>query len=109
MRVAGIERYGAPVEMIEVGDPRAPRDGELLIGVRAAGVGKLGRDRSGGEWDVGRGAAHGAGRRAAGVVAAVGPGVVGWLVGDEALTHALPLADQGTWGPWLFARVDVLA
>ena len=49
------------------------------------------------------------GVEAAGIIAALGPGVEGWSVGDEALTHPLPLADQGTWAPWLIARAELLA
>jgi NADPH:quinone reductase-like Zn-dependent oxidoreductase len=109
VRVAGIERYGGPVEMIEVGDPRTPRDGELLIGVRAAGVGNWDEIVRDGGWDVGRTPPMALGVEAAGVVATVGPGVEDWSVGDEVLTHPLPLADQGTWGSWLIARAELLA
>ncbi len=43
-----------------------------------------------------------------GVVAVPGRGVDGWSVGDEVLTHPLPLADQGTWAPWLIAPAKLL-
>jgi NADPH:quinone reductase-like Zn-dependent oxidoreductase len=49
------------------------------------------------------------GVEAAGVIAALGPGVEGWSIGDEALTHPLPLADQGTWASSLIARAELLA
>ena len=49
------------------------------------------------------------GVEAAGVIAALGPGVEGWSVGDEVLTHPLPLADQGTWAPCLIAQAGLLA
>lgn len=39
MLVAGIEQWGDAVRMVELADPRAPRAGEVLIEVRAAGVG----------------------------------------------------------------------
>lgn len=109
MRVAGIERYGGRVETLETGDPRAPRDGEVLIEVRAAGVGNWDEIVRAGEWDVGRGPPMALGVEAAEVIAAVGSRVEGWSVGDEVLTHPLPLADQGTWGPWLIAKADLLA
>jgi hypothetical protein len=38
MQVAGIRRLGAPVEMIEVGEPRPLAGDEVLLEVRAAGV-----------------------------------------------------------------------
>lgn len=39
MRVAGIEEFGGSVTVLEVPDPRALRTGEVLIEVKAAGVG----------------------------------------------------------------------
>ena len=60
--------------MIEVVDPRAPRAGEVLIEVRAAGVGNWDEFVRAGEWDVGRNPPMALGVEAAGVVAAVGPG-----------------------------------
>jgi NADPH:quinone reductase-like Zn-dependent oxidoreductase len=109
MRVAGIEHSGGAVEMIEVADPRPPRAGEVLIEVRAAGVGNWDEFVRAGGWDVGRNPPMGLGVEAAGVVAAVGPGVREWAVGEEVLTHPLPLADQGTWAPSLIVSAELLA
>ena len=109
MHVAGIEHRGGPIETLEVADPRAPRDGEVLIEVKAAGVGNWDEIVRAGDWDVGRTPPMALGVEAAGVVAAVGSGVEGWSVGDEVLTHPLPLADQGTWAPWLIAPARLLA
>ena len=109
MRAAGIERFGDAVQMLELTEPRALRDGEVLVEVRAAGVGNWDDIVRAGEWDVGRRPPMALGVEAAGVVAELGPGVGGWSVGDEVLTHPLPLADQGTWAPWLIARSEVLA
>jgi NADPH:quinone reductase-like Zn-dependent oxidoreductase len=95
--------------MIEVADPRAPGEGELLIEVRAAGVGNWDEIVRAGDWDVGRNPPMALGVEAAGVVGAVGPGVEDWSVGDEVLTHPLPLADQGTWAPWLIASAALVA
>ena len=39
MQVAGIRRVGARVEMIEAGEPRPLAGDEVLLEVRAAGVG----------------------------------------------------------------------
>ena len=49
------------------------------------------------------------GVEAAGVVAAVGAGAGDWSVGDEVLTHPVPLVEQGTWAPWLIADAALLA
>lgn len=46
---------------------------------------------------------------AAGTVAAVGAGVGGWSVGDEVMTHPVPLLEHGCWSELLLARADVLA
>jgi NADPH:quinone reductase-like Zn-dependent oxidoreductase len=95
--------------MIEVADPRTQRDGEVLIEVRAAGVGKWDEIVRAGDWDVGRSPPMALGVEAAGVIAAVGPGVADWSVGDLVLTHPLPLAEQGTWAPSLIVRAGLLA
>jgi NADPH:quinone reductase-like Zn-dependent oxidoreductase len=110
VRVAGIEEFGGPVKALEVPDPRALRGTEVLIEVKAAGVGNwedLVRTR---DWDVGGAPPMALGVEAAGVVAAVGDGVEGWSVGDEVLTHPVPLVDrQGTWAPSVIAEAGLLA
>ena len=90
-------------------NPRALREGEVLIEVKAAGVGKWDDIVRVGDWDVGRTPPMALGVEAAGIIAALGSGVERWSVGDEALTHPLPLAEQGTWAPWLIARAELLA
>lgn len=109
MLVAGIRQKHGPVETFDVADPRTLHDGEVLIEVRAAGVGNWDDIVRVGDWDVGRTPPMALGVAAAGVVAALGPGVERWSVGAEVLTHPLPLADQGTWAPWLIARAALLA
>jgi NADPH:quinone reductase-like Zn-dependent oxidoreductase len=109
MRVAGIEQFGGAVQTLEVAEPRALRSGEVLIEVKAAGVGNWDDIVRTGDWDVGRTPPMALGVEAAGIVAAHGPGVDEWAVGDEVLTHPLPLADQGTWAPWLIAQAGLLA
>lgn len=109
MRVAGIEEFGGPVETLEAPDPRPLREGEVLIEVKAAGVGNWDDIVRAGGWDVGRAPPMALGVEAAGVVAVVGPGVRDWSVGDGVLTHPLPLAEQGTWAPWLIADAIFLA
>jgi NADPH:quinone reductase-like Zn-dependent oxidoreductase len=108
MRIAGIEQFGGDVQILEVTEPRALREGEVLIEVKAAGVGNWDDVVRVGDWDVGRTPPMALGVEAAGVIAALGPGTEGWSLGDEALTHPLPLAEQGTWAPWLIARAELL-
>jgi NADPH:quinone reductase-like Zn-dependent oxidoreductase len=107
--VAGIEQWDDAVRMLEVADPSAPGAGEVLIEVKAAGVGNWDDIARAGNWDLGRTAPLALGVEAAGVVAAVGTDVDGWSAGDEVLTHPLPLVDQGTWAPWLLARATAVA
>jgi D-arabinose 1-dehydrogenase-like Zn-dependent alcohol dehydrogenase len=109
VRVAGIEEFGGGVTVLEVPDPRAPRTGEVLIEVKAAGVGNWDEFARTGRWDLGRGPPMALGVAAAGVVAALGAGLEGWSVGDPVFTHPLPLAEQGCWAPWLVAEAALLA
>src|SRR5262245_26420890 len=90
-------------------DARAPRAGEVLIEVRAAGVGNWDELARTGVWDLGRSPPMALGVEAAGVVAAEGDEVDRWSVGDPAFTHPLPLAEQGCWAPWLVAEAALLA
>jgi NADPH:quinone reductase-like Zn-dependent oxidoreductase len=109
VRVAGIEEFGRPVRLLEVPDARAPSAGEVLIEVRAAGVGNWDDVVRTGGWDLGRSPPMALGVEAAGVVAAVGDGVERWSVGDPVFTHPLPLAEQGCWAPLLVADASLLA
>ena len=109
MRVAGIDAFGGAVTALEVPGPRALREREVLIEVRAAGVGNWDDIVRAGDWDVGRTPPMALGVEAAGGVAAVGAGAGDWSVGDEVLTHPVPLVEQGTWAPWLIADAALLA
>jgi D-arabinose 1-dehydrogenase-like Zn-dependent alcohol dehydrogenase len=53
MRVAGIQKFGGAVQTLDVADPRPLRDGEVLIEVKAAGVGNWDDIVPAGGWDVG--------------------------------------------------------
>ena len=53
MQAAGIERVGAPVEVIETGERRPLAGDEVLLEVRAAGVGNWDEFVRVGGWDVG--------------------------------------------------------
>lgn len=109
MQVAGIRRVGARVEMIGVGQPRPLARDEVLIEVKAAGVGNWDEFVRNGSWDVGATPPMALGVEAAGTVMAVGRAVSDWGPGDGVMTHPLPLRDQGTWAPWLIAPAGLLA
>src|SRR3954454_8545486 len=103
MLVAGIHRTGGDVGMIDVPGPRPLAGDEVLIQVRAAGVGNWDEFVRTGGGVVGRRPPMALGVEAAGVVTAVGSMVTDWASGDEVMTHPLPLRDQGTWAPTLMA------
>ena len=109
MLVAGIRHTGSDIGMIEVPGPRPLAKDEVLIQVRAAGVGNWDEFVRTGGWDVGRRPPMALGVEAAGLVAAVGNEVTDWAPGDEVMTHPLPLRDQGTWAPTLIAPAALLA
>jgi NADPH:quinone reductase-like Zn-dependent oxidoreductase len=83
--------HEAVLELREVPEPR-PRRGEVVIRVHASALNR-------GELFVG-GAVHGGpekhgGTEAAGVIQALGEGVIGWRVGDRVMGRA-----RGTWAPY---------
>jgi NADPH:quinone reductase-like Zn-dependent oxidoreductase len=109
MQVAGIRRTGGRVEMIEVGDPRPQADDEVLLEVKAAGVGNWDEFVRTGAWDVGARPPMALGVEAAGTVLAAGRAVGDWVPGDAVMTHPVPLRDQGSWAPRLIAPAIWLA
>jgi NADPH:quinone reductase-like Zn-dependent oxidoreductase len=54
MRAAGIERFGGEVQMLELAAPQSLAPDEVVIAVRAAGVGNWDEIVRVGGWDVGR-------------------------------------------------------
>ena len=109
MQAAGISEFGGAVGRIDLPDPRPLASDEVLIDVRAAGVGNWEEFVRTGGWDVGRSPPMALGVEAAGTVTAIGDSVEDWAPGDEVLTHPLPLRDQGTWAPLVIASAAVLA
>src|SRR3954447_8085742 len=109
MVVAGIRHTGGDVCAFDVAGPRALADDEVLIEVRAAGVGNWDEFVRTGGWDVGSTPPMALGVEAAGVIAAVGSTVTDWTPGDEVMTHPLPLRDQGAWAPAVIAPAAQLA
>jgi NADPH:quinone reductase-like Zn-dependent oxidoreductase len=109
MQVAGIRRLGDRVEMIEVGELRPLADDEVLLEVRAAGVGNWDEFVRTGGWEVGARPPMALGVEAAGTVMAAGWAVSDWAPGHAVMTHPVPLRDQGTWAPRLIAPAGLLA
>ena len=109
MQVAGIPRVGAPVELIEVGEPRPLAGDEVLLKVEAAGVANWDEFVRTGGWDVGASPPMALGVEAAGTVLAAGRAVSDWAPGDAVMTHPVPLRDQGTWAPRLIAPAGLVA
>jgi NADPH:quinone reductase-like Zn-dependent oxidoreductase len=97
MRAAGIERYGDEVRPMTIAEPRDPASDELLLRVRAAGVGNWDDIVRTGGWDVGIVPPMVLGVEAAGTVLAVGSSVRRAGVGDAVIVHPVPVHHQGTW------------
>ena len=95
--------------MLELAAPESPAPDEVVISVRAAGVGNWDEFVRYGGWDVGRRPPLALGVEAAGVVVAVGEDVASVSSGDEVLTHPLPLRHQGAWAEQLVAPAALVA
>jgi NADPH:quinone reductase-like Zn-dependent oxidoreductase len=109
MQAAGVDAFGGEVRLLELAAPDAPGPDEVVISVRAAGVGYWDDVVRAGDWDVGPRPPLALGVEAAGVVAAVGEDVTSLTPGDEVLTHPVPLRDQGAWAQWLLAPAALVA
>jgi len=109
MRGAGIREFGGAVELLELPEPRSPGVDEVIVTIVAAGIGIWDDIVRTGGWQVGSTPPMALGVGAAGTIRAVGPGDTRFRVGDEVLTHPLPLRDQGTWAERLLVSVDVIA
>jgi putative PIG3 family NAD(P)H quinone oxidoreductase len=84
MHAITIPEPGGPEALVwaEVPDPE-PGEGEVLLDVAAAGVNRADLLQRQGHYDPPPGTSPYPGLECAGRVAAVGPGVSGWAVGDE--------------------------
>jgi NADPH:quinone reductase-like Zn-dependent oxidoreductase len=109
MRAAGISEFGGAVGRIDLPDPRPLAGDEVLIEIRAAGVGNWEEFVRTGQWEVGRAPPMALGVEAAGTITTIGDSVEHWKPGDEVLSHPLPLRDQGAWAPLLITSATVLA
>ena len=97
MRAAGVRRFGGSVEVLELPGPPGLRTDEVLIEVRASGVGNWDEFVRTGDWDLGVRPPMALGVEAAGLVAAVGDRVAGVTAGDRVTAHSVPLREQGAW------------
>jgi len=109
MNAAGIEVFGGAVHAIELPATRTPAPDEVVIAVRAAGVGNWDEIARHGDWDLGRRPPLALGVEAAGVIEAVGEHVSAFRAGDEVLTHPVPLRRHGAWADWLVAPAAFVA
>lgn len=109
MRAAGVRELGGSVELLELPGPRALRADEILLDVRACGVGNWDEFVRTGGWDTGARPPMALGVEAAGIVAAAGSSASGIAVGDRVTTHSLPLRDQGTWAEAFIAAAEHVA
>jgi NADPH:quinone reductase-like Zn-dependent oxidoreductase len=109
MRAAAIDAFGGEVHVVELAAPGSPARDEVVIAVRAAGVGNWDEFVRTGNWDVGRRPPLALGVEAAGVVAEVGEDVTGLAPGDEVLTHPVPLRHQGAWAERLVSPGALVA
>ncbi len=109
MKAAGITEFGGAPQPLQLPDPRRPRSAEVLIEVRAAGVGNWDDVVRTGEWDTGARPPMALGVEAAGVVAAVGQAVSGLAIGDRVATHDVPFLEQGCWATYFLAAAQNVA
>jgi NADPH:quinone reductase-like Zn-dependent oxidoreductase len=97
VRAAGVRRFGGPVELLELPGPGRLRPDEVLIDVRACGVGNWDEFARTGDWDLGIRPPIALGVEGAGLVVAVGDQVADVNAGDRVTAHSAPLRVQGTW------------
>ena len=97
MRAAGVRRFGGPVEALELPESGRLRPDEVLIEMRACGVGNWDEFVRTGDWDLGIRPPIALGVEVAGLVAAVGDQVAEVKPGDRVTAHSAPLRVQGTW------------
>jgi len=83
VKAAGIRRFGDAVQTLELPEPRALRPDEVLIEVRACGVGNWDDFARTGDWDLGVRPPMALGVEAAGLVVAAGDRVDGIKTGDR--------------------------
>lgn len=109
MRAAGITQPGGPVAIFALPALRDLAPDEVRMAVVTAGVGNWDELVRTGSWNVGVQPPMALGVEAAGVITEVGQGHHGFDVGDEILTHAVPLLEHGFWAEQAIVNVAHLA
>ena len=109
MQGAGIRAFGAAVELLDLPEPHEPLETDVLIEVRAAGVGNWDEIARNGGWKLGIVPPMALGVEASGIVIAVGSSVHRFAEADEVLTHPVPLRHQGAWAERLVAAEATVA
>src|SRR4029453_14036480 len=109
LRAAGIEAFGDDVVCLELPGPPALEAGQVLIDVKAAGVGNWEEFVRTGGWDVGRVPPLALGVGAPGEVGGIAPEVEWPAAGAAVMTHPLPLPYQGCWAERLVAPAHLVA
>src|SRR5215472_16634931 len=94
MRAVGVRRLGGA--------------DEVLLEVRACGVGNWDEFVRSGGWDTGARPPMALGVEASGIVTAAGSRVSGLSPGDRVTTHSVPLREQGTWAEAFIAPAAAL-
>jgi NADPH:quinone reductase-like Zn-dependent oxidoreductase len=97
MRGAGIDAAAGAVTGLELAAPRPLRADEVLLDVRAAGMGHWDDLMRTGSWDSGLTPPFALGVEAVGRVAATGSEVTRFAAGDEVLAYVFPFRDGGAW------------
>lgn len=97
MRALGIDVEAGAVTGLDRPAPRPLRPDEVLLDVRAAGVGNWDDLMRTGSWDSGLTPPFALGVEAAGVVAATGAEATEFAAGDEVLGYVFPFRDGGAW------------
>ena len=106
MRAAGVNQIDGAVALLELAEPRALRADEILLDIRACGVGNWDEFVRTGGWETGIRPPMALGVEAAGVVAAVGSAVTGFRPGDLVSAHSVPLREQGSWAEWFIVPAE---
>src|SRR2546426_12791997 len=94
MRAAGIDAFGDAVRMLDLPAPSSPAPDEVVISVRAAGVGNWDEIVRVGDWDVGHRPPLALGVEAAGVIDNVGENGTGLATRGEGAATPRPRPDQ---------------
>src|SRR3954465_6074333 len=109
LRAPRIEGFADDVALLELPEPPPLETGQVLIEVKAAGVGNWEEFVRTGGWELGRGPPIALGVEAAGEVVAGGPEVEWPAAGAAVMTHPLPLPYQGCWAERLVAPAYLVA